>query len=67
MSKIMIIEDDKVVSKELATLLELSGYTAEILCDFENSSHFERIERRDKNTFRLPRQHLPFPDGRINI
>lgn len=37
MSKIMIIEDDKVVSKELATLLELSGYTAEILCDFENS------------------------------
>ena len=37
MGKIMIIEDDKVVSKELATLLELSGYTAEILCDFENS------------------------------
>ena len=37
MSQIMIVEDDKVVSKELATLLELSGYTVEILCDFENS------------------------------
>lgn len=37
MVKIMIIEDDKLISKELKELLENSGYEVEILEDFKNS------------------------------
>lgn len=37
MAKIMIIEDDKLISKELKELLENSGYEVEILEDFKNS------------------------------
>lgn len=36
MAKIMIIEDDKLISKELKELLENSGYEVEILEDFKN-------------------------------
>lgn len=35
--KIMIVEDDKVIAKELYNLLENSNYSAVILNDFENA------------------------------
>ncbi len=37
MAKIMIVEDDKLISTELKELLENSGYTAVILEDFKDS------------------------------
>ena len=37
MKKIMIVEDDKIVSKELADLLKNSNYDVFILEDFENA------------------------------
>lgn len=37
MYKIMIVEDDQAICQELKELLETSGYTTEILTDFEHS------------------------------
>lgn len=37
MYKIMIVEDDQAICQELKELLETSGYTTEILTDFERS------------------------------
>lgn len=37
MKKIMIVEDDTTISRELKNLLNNAGYEAEILADFQNS------------------------------
>lgn len=37
MKKIMIVEDDTTISRELKSLLNNAGYEAEILADFQNS------------------------------
>ena len=37
MKKILIIEDDQTISKELQQLLNTSGYNASILKEFSNS------------------------------
>lgn len=47
MKKILIIEDDKSISKELYNLLIHSGYETEILEDFSNSKEEALKSRAD--------------------
>lgn len=47
MKKILIIEDDEVISKELYNLLISSGYGAEILKDFSNAKEEVSKSRAD--------------------
>ena len=37
MNRILIVEDDKDISRELKELLENSGYEAEVLSNFKNA------------------------------
>lgn len=62
MVKIMIIEDDKLISKELKELLENSGYEVEILEDFNNS--LNEILKYSPNLILLD-INIPYENGEL--
>lgn len=62
MKKIMIVEDDKVVAKELKNLLENSNYEATILNDFKNAKD---IIINSKSDLLLLDINIPYITGEL--
>lgn len=62
MKKILIIEDDKTISKELSDLLKNAGYEAIILEDFENA--FSEVFRIQPDLILLD-INIPYINGEI--
>lgn len=62
MKKIMIVEDDKVVAKELLNLLINSNYEATILEDFENAKN---IILNSKSDLILLDINIPYLNGEL--
>ena len=60
MKKILIIEDDNVLSEELCTLLKNSGYEASRVTDFETTA--DQMRASDADLFLLD-INLPFTSG----
>lgn len=62
MKKILIVEDDKLISNELATLLNNAGYQAIELTDFKNT--LKEIERLNPDLILLD-INIPYLNGEI--
>jgi len=62
MSKILIVEDDEKLSKELKIFLEKNGYTAVILQKFDNAVEDILEENSDLILLDI---NLPYTDGNI--
>ena len=60
MKKILIIEDDAVLSEELCTLLKNSGYEASRVTDFETTADQMRLSDADLILLDI---NLPFTGG----
>ena len=60
MSKILIVEDDEKLSKELKIFLEKNGYTAVILQKFDNAVEDILEENSDLILLDI---NLPYTDG----
>ena len=62
MKKIMIVEDDKVVAKELQNLLNNSNYESMILDDFENA---KEVILKSKSDLILLDINIPYINGEL--
>lgn len=62
MKKIMVVEDDKDVAKELFDLLNSSGYEVQVLEDFSNS---KEIILNSKSDLMLLDINIPYLNGEM--